>query len=400
MATKRGFLAWRAFSRSKEATFDTAATIDSTENHLGSDPIALSLDLVPDTDVDGGYEDATRQDEIAKRVEGEHSQRLTPNAAGLFLAYAMGNVSTVANEPAATFYTHTITPRPKTFASGVTALDISPITVDDTQGFPATGKLFFESDAVEVSYTSKTATTFVVGAHRATVDNEAISLKDVEVLHTLPSMTVLEEIGLSSKYQYTGVVVSRVEIEAARKQFARITATLMGSGTRTTQSTARPSILTAEPILKAGDATVLTGGTWDGRTYTGGANINTVIRSFRWAVINDIEEDDGYLFNGGFVRGRAERIRRSQEFSISLELHDNTYLNNLVNSDNVVLRVHFDATSSYALTLIFPRLRFRAVPMSGGVVVLVTDSDMSVLQHGNTGSVHVDVINLQDGYVY
>jgi hypothetical protein len=400
MATLRGFAGYRFFSLYEESAYDTAQTSNfCTENFIGGDFLTLASELTPDTDVVGLYEEASRQDELSRNVTGSHNQRLTPQSLALFASYCLGNSS--VEDDGGGYYTHTISPRPKTMANVITALDVTTITADDPGSFPTAGTLVLESDGVQITYTGTDSVSFTgCGSHRATVDGEAMSLLESVDTYDLPSMTVIEMLGLNStdKFSYPGVVVSRVQVEVARKQWATITADLVASGTRTTVTTSRPALESESP-LKGGDVTIKTGGTWLGETYSGGSSINGVIRSFSWEFANELDEDGSYGLGGGKVRTRMERLRRSQTMTAEIELADSTYLDYLTGQTNLTMEVAFVGTGSFQAKLIFPRIRMSDIQVKGGVLMLTTDATFTPFQIANTGSVHVEVTNQVASYL-
>ena len=401
MAITFGSRGWRAFSKAKESTFDSAATINNIEGHIGSEPFNHVPDLTPDVDEVKGYEEATKQQDIAFNSTAEHRQRMTPNGLAQFLAFGLGNVSTVANEPAATWYTHTFSPVPTTFASGASLLDSASITVDDQVSFPSSGTLKFLSDGVTVAYSAKVSTNVftVTPSHRATVDNEAIALVDTLVPFEMPSMSVVEYYGIASpQYLYTGVVVPKVGISVSRKQPAILEASMLGSGTRATSADARPAF-SGESFLKAGDLAIATGGTWNGKTWGGATTtISAIVQSIIWEYMNQFEADDGFGMGGGKVRTRAVREGREQTLRPVLELTASTYLDLLTSQSTLTARLLFTGSDNYKATFVFPELRMRAVPLSGGRGRIIQNAEFQVAQEDNTCSVQVEVINKITGY--
>ena len=400
MATKRGFLGWRAFSASEESAFGTAQTINNTENAIGGDFLSMGEELTSNTDTLLGYEEETEQHELSRNAEVSHRQRLTPNGLALFASFCLGNSST--EDDGGGYFTHTISPRPKTMVNVTSASGTNwPIVVDDTRDFPSAGTLVYEPDGSEFVYTSKTPTQFGGSVtHNTITANKPLSLKSNLDSFDLPSLTVLEMLNHDStnRYRYTGCIIGKIVVELARKQWGTIEAQIISRGVRTTQTTARPS-LEGETPFKAGDATVITGGSWDGVAYTGSTDIDATLRSLTWEFDNVPEGDDAYLFNEGLLRGRAERTRRKQSVTAQLELDSSTWLDYLTAGSNIALRVALTGTGSYAAQLVFPRLRVAEIGLGGGMLTLTQDASMETFEQDAYSSVHLDVTNQVAGYL-
>ncbi len=404
MANKRGFLNFRAFSKARETAFKTAqASPAINEPYLGSEPFDLGYAMVTDDDSARGFEETLSQVILATELKASHRQRLTPNGLGLALSFAFGCVSTDGVTPGGGYYAHTFEPRPKTFCvSEVT----TTLTVIDTGYissslyiFPATGTLVLESDGVTFTYTGRTATTFTgCSAHRAIVAGEAVSLLSSQHVSTLQSTSVVESVD-TLKYLYSGVIISRVMMSVERKQPAILEFDMVAADV-TTSALSRPTP-NAEGFLKAGDATVKTGGTWDGVAYAGGTSINARLVSLAWEFQNHEEGDKAYGFGGGLLRTRAERLGRSQTLKAQLELVDATDLNLLTGQTNVCLQVDFDGPASYGVTMVFPQLRVKVNRFTGGIGVVMQDQEMVVMDNTtyNQASVSVKVVNQTAAYL-
>ena len=410
MASLRGFTQWRALTMDKEATFDTAEPITNafTENFIGGDPFSVLIDTEDDTVEINSAEEAGDLNELARRSEGSHEARMTPHTAGFFLSNALGYVSTTAvDEPATGFYTHNIHNVPKTKAhNDGELLNSTDIDVDDNSDFPASGTLLLVGGHT-VAYGEKgsaTQFTSVTASHPAIAGNEAIYLVRGTSGSVLKSFSVYEELGHTQQRRLTGVVVQDLNISCARKQFAMINATMLGSGSHSFISTeTRPSLITLESPLKASGATVNIGGTWTGMSMGSGTSLNAVVNNFNWTYTNELEGDEGYLFNGAsadvHARGRAEKIRSSQTMSFDLEFADSTYLDYLTNGTEFAFQIQFTSSSSYQVDLVFPKCRMLDSTVSGGTGTMIESHNVQVMEDSVFGSVDAIVINKQDGYL-
>ena len=407
MATYRGFTGWRSISKVEEAAYNTAATIASTYRNA-VDPINLVVELADSTELVGTEaEEADAQEIVALHSEGaETLPRLRPNEAALFLAYFFGNLNqSPVNEPASTYYTHTITPRPVTFTTSAqdgSGVALTTINVEDTSSWPATGTLYVEASGNTWTYGGKTATSFTsVGSCTDNLaDNTALHLNQPDYDYLLPSFTVLDYPGAALKKQWPGCLLRSVEIAGERKGFVRLVAQIVGSGTTTSPATARPAELT-EVYLKVGDATVTRGGTWNGTVFTGGTSINAACRSFRWSATQDIPDDLVYLMGGSTQMGRGERLRRSQTLQVVLEFSDDTEKAFVLDQTNMNLQINLaGASGSYAVKLIFPSITFSSVSMAGGTGVLLETLDAAVFHETTYGSVFAQVVNKEVDYLH
>ena len=406
MATKRGFDGWRAISKVEESSYDTDATIASTFRN-DADPLNVAVELVDGTDLVGTEAEAANEQDILSKSGGgsESLPRLRPNEAALYLAYLFGNLNqSPINEPASGYYTHTITPGPVSYLTSAqdgSGAAVTTLNVEDTSSWPSAGTLVTAASGTEWAYTGKTATTFTgVSITDTMLDDALVSLKQPDNDYSLPSFTVLDYIGGTYKKQFSGCLMQSFEIAADRKGFIRAAGAITASGTISNPSTSRPTELT-EVYLKIGDANVNIGGTWNGRAFTSGTDINAKVKGFRWSGENDIPDDLNYGVGGGQVRTKGERLRRRQSLQVMLEFEDMTEQDYVTSQTALNLEINLaGATGSYAVNLYFPQIKFNTLPVSGGVGVLMTTLDAAVQQNATYGSITAVVINQQVDYLH
>lgn len=409
MATKRGFAGWRSISKVEEAAYDTAATIASTYRNAG-DPMQLKVELEDGTNLVGTEaEEADEQDIISRRSEAdEELPRLRPNEAALFFGYFLGNLhQSPADEPASGYRTHTITPAATTFTTSAqdgTSPALTSLAVEDTSSWPSAGTLVNPATGNEGTYTGKTATNFTGLAGAAASDswanNAAVHRKQPDNDYTLPAFTLLDYPGTAYKRQWTGCMLPSLRVEGERKGFVRAGARIIGSGSYTTPATSRPTELT-EVYLRVGDAAININGTWNGHTFGSGTDIKAKVRSFSWEGTNDIPDELIYGIGGADKPTRAERARRRQSLSLSLEFEDATEIAYVLDQTELNLQINLDgASGSYGVNLIWPQIRFNAADITGGVGVLLRGADLAVQRDGTYGSLFVQVINQQTDYLH
>ena len=407
MATKRGFSGWRCLSKLEEAAYNGAAAIATTFRNA-ADPINLVAEIEDGTTLVGtAAEEANAQQVLAYHSEGpEDLPRLRPNEAALYLAFLWGNVSqSPVDEPASTYYTHTISPFPKTFTEGAqdgSGVALTTITVNDTGSFPSSGSIVVESSGNTWTYSGKTAVTFT-GVNSCTdniPDNTGVHRLQPDRDYLLPSFSVLDYIGAANKRQWDGCMLQSFEISGDRKGWVRASGRIIGSGTYDAPETARSAEI-SEVYLKMGDVTITIGGTFTGHTFSGGTNISANVRSFRYSCENQIPDELVYLPSGGKQMGRAERLQRRQSLQLAVEFDDGTEAAYVTSQTNLNLLISMTgATGSYGMKLIFPQFKFNTMPISGGTGVLLQTMDAGIQYHATYGSVMAQVINKQTGYLH
>ncbi len=409
MATKRGFSGWRSISKVEESSYDSAATIAATFRNA-ADPITEMVELADGTELIGTEaEEADEQDILARHAEGDEDiPRVRPHEVALYAAYHFGNLNqSPANEPAAGYRTHTITPYPKSFTNGAqdgTSVPLTSLTVEDTSSFPSAGTIVNEASGNAGAYTGKTATSFTGFTGTATndnwADNQGLHLEQPDNDYLVPSFTVLDHIGAALKKQWTGCMLSRFELSAERKGFVRLGGRIFASGSNTTPGTARPAEI-SETYLKMGDCAFTIAGTFDGRTFSGGTNINAKVRSFTYASEFDIPDELVYEPSGVDKPKRAERGRRRESLSLDVEFDDATERDYVLNQTNLNLLIQMvGASGSYDVKLILPQFRFNGFPQSGGVGVMTLSQEAAVQQHATYGPIMIQVANQQVDYLH
>ena len=348
MPTKRGFPRQFLISgRHKESTYGVANVANMQMVRASSDPWYVVPELFPDTDMTGGLEEATVNDVLSWDVNAPPLSfiRVKPHTLAAFASYALGVVSTSTVDTSGK--KHQITP-----------------------------KAAFELD----SFT-------------------------------------LEEILIpgSVQTQFPGVMVNSVELSVQRKGWWSMVAECIAAGSFATGS-ASGSEQAGEPPLKGGDALVWRStGAYDGTTEQSKstsdlaatlADISAKIVNMRWKWNNNINGDDLYRLNSGLYRGAAERDRRSQELTMTVELQDASELSALTArtqwslETETISTVLAGAGSIFqGFNLIFPILEIRTATPGGGVGKLTVDLDFQVMQHATHGSVLLDVYNKVDNYL-
>lgn len=353
MATQRGFRREILLQdHQKEDTYNTdPATGTWYQHNVSSEPFNLESDLVEDTDLITGYEEGTALAELSRRIQGSLTfPRVKPASLAFVVAYAFGSNATDAD---------TLGNSGAEWTAGQG--DFSHIMVPSTDVFE------------------------------------------------LPSFCINEDlIPGTLQYIYTGCMINSFTLSTSRKGWWELTAEVIGSGSRTTDT--ETGTETDEPSLKAGDATVYAASSATGHdavllqgseslTGTPISSFTSKVVDFSWTFSNNIPEDDLYHFASGKVKGRAERGRRTQSLSVTLEFEDATYLDYLTNGTQIALEVDCvasiigTASKYYGFDLAFPILQCRSVQVGGGTDKMTAQLDLAVLQDATLGSVEIEIYN-------
>ena len=150
-----------------------------------------------------------------------------------------------------------------------------------------------------------------------------------------------------------------------------------------------------------GDCTITIGGTFDGRTFSGGTSLNTKVRSFRWSCDHELPDDLLYEAGGGQQIQRAERLRRRQTLQLVAEFSDHTEMDYVTNQTELNLQINMvGASGSYGVKLIFPQFRVNTTPPSGGTGVLLRTLEAALQRDSNYDSFFAQVINKQVDYLH
>ena len=230
---------------------------------------------------------------------------------------------------------------------------------------------------------------------------------------TRPDSFTLEELLASGiQKQYPGCMINSFELAVRRAGFFTLRADIIASGARNNGS-ASGSHISAEPYLKAGHAAVFRAtGTYDASPALGAADVGTpttisgkvVDLSWRWN--NNITPDDLYLLGGGDNRGIAERDRRTQELTMTVEFDDFTYAQALEDQTTYAFEVDIDTgvlagavTQNYGAQVVWPQVKLSAAPIQGGLGKLLYRLSFNIQQHTTHGSVILVVWNKQASYL-
>ncbi len=355
MATLRGFDRKFYFSHAtKQSTWGTLELdADLHPFRVNSDPFVIAPEFVTDTDLIGGYEEASSQEELARGVSGPLTQnRATAAFLGPILAYTLGASMDTQQDTSA--YRHIIIPTPATF--------VMPT--------------FSALDLFTASY--------YIAYHNLAIDSLELSTQRKGWLSATAQC-----IG-SGKTAIAGVTVGSL-------------------GAAVTQG---PALKAGDLVIFRGvdqgvglPATYSQVATDENLPGTAAA-ITTTIRTFRWRVNNNLLADEAYEPGTGILRGRAERQRMSQSLSFSAEFADNTYLAYLTSQNNLGLEFRFvsstlagNASMYYGLNLAFPSVKLTAVPVTGGVDTLIANCEAIVMNDGTGPTVQATVFDKTAAYL-
>jgi hypothetical protein len=323
MAALRGFDRKFYFAYiTKNATWGTLeAETALFPFRVNSEPLTITPEFADDTDLIGGNEEATLQDELARNVAGTISQNKArvPLMASL-IAYGLGQSTDSTQDTSAGRHI------------------ITPYTTDPTV------KTFSALDYWSSSY--------YMAYHNLAVDSFRLSTQ------RKGWVDFSAQVVGSGKHASSGITVGNLA--------SALSATNLG------------------PALKAGDAAIfrsVDAGTTVPSTYAQGTEnlpgsataITTKILDFSWDYRNNLQSDQMFEMGSGLYRARAERDRRSQEVSFTVELEDLTYLGYLTSQNTLAIEFQFTSgtlaggTNVYfGLQVLFPKLLLTSAVPSGG----------------------------------
>jgi len=339
MATLRGFnrkFYWSA--KTYEGTWGTAeADAAMYPSHLDSEAFEVVPELVDDTDLIGGAEEATSQQELSRLTRGSiGTNRVQPHELAAIAAFGMG----------------------------------------------------YSAGAGETVISSTVDTSAYQHIIRPNIANSV-----------LRSFTALDLFSSTYYVQYIGCMVNSFTLSTTRKGWLTMSADIIGSGkTATTGVTvANLGAAITETYLRGGDCKVFLASTPTGTlggTYQQGVEdiystpttLTTKVLSFNWTYNNNIGQDELYELGSGLYMGRAERDRRNQTLTCALEFEDLTYLGYLTNQTELQLEFDFtsatlagNATIYYGAQIIFPSVRLTGYRTTGGTGKLIAECESKVM---------------------
>jgi hypothetical protein len=319
-----------AESASSALAYGTVEAVDS-QFRVSSEPFNLTSDLAPDTDLVGGLEEATAQDELARSVQGNLTWPRMPTAALEFIAaYGLGGAAKAAS---GTGYKHTFT---NTTAYEIPSFTLEEILLNGTLNYRYPGCLV---DSFTLSCSKKQwwqlDASVIASGTRTSVSAPAASVS-ADVPLKGGDATI-----------YMGTAYDGTDTQGANDV--------------------------------TGDVT----------------GFNALVTDLSWTYNNNISADDLYDFGGGKVRTVGERDRRSQELSFSIELQAVAHLDYLTGQDTLALEIDCDSgiaagtTTNEGFAVIFPEFKYRVANVSGGTGKLMVDIEATVIQDATYGSIQV-----------
>ncbi len=221
-----------------------------------------------------------------------------------------------------------------------------------------------------------------------------------------PTRTVRELVGGICK-EYPGIACSEVNISAAREEFAKVEAVLIGMGKEDviTPVPSRPAQV-VEEYLRYRDITLKKGGTYDGSVVTGGVDISARVENFKLSVKNGAKQ--GYLF--GSDTPCAGRVTRARLLEIALdmkvEFEDDAEKNSLLAGDTFIVEIPMigeliglSTTNRYAARIVLPKVAYNKVARTHDDGTLKLDLGFAVLADPTHGPLDIHIVNEQTAYL-
>lgn len=346
MTTKRIATGWRGFSIAKEASFGAPATADTAFNFEGP-PVDIEINRAQtDENEITGLNEPGSHEVLNWKLDGVHRQRTTPHNLAYFLAAVMGKVTT---------------------------------DTPDAGNDPTVRRHWIERG----------------------VGNSV-----------LPSVTLIEYDGLGQK-RFPGIFVKSVKVTGERNDFLKLEAQLGGMGKEETNATTKPAVV-AESYLRYGDVAFTRGGSLSGSVAGGDLVVTGSPQSFRadlknftWTIDNqaipvyEMGDDSGYV-------SRAEQGDRfTHDLTARFEMQDESHKTGLINGTQYVLNIPIvggvipggSGAFNFQANLIFPKVVYREAKKNLDGQSLIVDCEFQVLEDAGHGSVIVEIVNEQAGYL-
>jgi len=355
-----GWKRWRSLSIAKEDSYGDGA-VETTTLRTSSDPVDIIGDTQDNLDETSGKEEADNIDIYAFSTEGEHTTRCHPHDVAVLCSFLLGSSSSTGPDGDG-FYTHTIVPK-------------TNISADSFAMYEATG-----AGVMEV---------FGMG-----IDSVAINIARKSFMEISAVLRGNGEMEWSPFYYTLGdyaadnTVITPADALKVGSVFTP-TYSLSEGGTNGV-AVNNPS--STEPYLISGFCSVAREGTISSNVWSGGTAINTEIESLAITLNSNFEDDESYSFDKGLYRIRTNRTRRT--FSISATLRVTSDSNwtkfdwsKLQNESSINLRIFCtDATSTYSVEILIPKIQFSIVPLSGGAADIIVENFEGPLMTDNDGT--------------
>lgn len=333
---------WRGFSSAKETAQGTAQTVDFTLKFEG-EPLDREPDATYKNDNEiTGHRTATEHEIIRYKLDGGHKQKLMPQNAALFLAQAMGDIT--SSQPDGTG-------APNTWEHVITYLN---------------------------------AQTGIVLPTRTMYERDGISDK------TYPGVAC-KSVKISAKRG------DFCELEAELVGLGLETIAAIDTLTRPTR------IL--ESYLRYGQVTIRKGGTWSNvtKTITGGTDIVAKVKNFNFSFDNGAKPE--FFFGETSDAASEIRSGRVLDVSLDadIEIDDETHKTDLEAGTEFSLVIPItgtlcEGTYYYTVELLFPRVKYDMAKKASADGLMQVGSKLVLLADPDN-AVYVRVINKKETFL-
>ena len=214
-----------------------------------------------------------------------------------------------------------------------------------------------------------------------------------------PVTSIVEEIGSSIKRKLRDMAVEEFTISGEGHGRLKLEMSLVGSGYWENSTLTMPAISDGGSYLRMRDLNFKIG--------PAGSEIDVSkrLKSFSWKVNNNLQLDSGYYPGSGLYRGRCLYGAREQELSFVLYVEGDQELQDLINNSQLKCIITatgdtIEGTYKHELTITFPKLSYRAVPIETDGPFLAYNIECNVLYDDATGvPVEMKVRNNQPSYL-
>lgn len=346
MTTKRITTGWRGFSIAKEVSFGAPATVDTAFNFEGP-PVDIEINRAEtDENEITGLNEAGSHEVLNWKLDGVHRQRTTPHNLTYFLAAVMGKVTT---------------------------------ETPDAGNDPTVRRHWIERDVGSAD---------------------------------LPSVTLIEFDGLGQK-RFSGIFVKSVKVTGERNDFLKLEAQMGGMGKEEVNAAPKPTVV-AESYLRYGDVAFTRGGSLSGSVAGGDLvvtgspqSFKADLRNFTWTIDNQAIPVYEMGDNSGYVSRAEQGDRFTHDLTARFEMQDESHKTGLINGTQYVLNIPIvgsvipggSGAFNFKANLIFPKVVYREAKKSLEGQSLIVDCEFQVLEDATHGSVIVEIVNEQTGYL-
>ncbi len=400
-----------------ETAVNVAQDPDMSLQVAVSDTIGLERRREDNVDELTGREEASTVYDLGQTAQGNLTfNKAQPNHFGFVMAYGLGSITT---EAAGGGYKHTITP----IAEDLDLTRSNPtFSLAMKYGETVLKRLFSSMavDQITATFARDEWVKLTASLKGTGKVNDNVISETVEALDNVTALTLANAVEGSTAEERldsihevlveltTGVWTQVVVTAADDADPCELTIEDPGGAGDTVNYKVlyRPAesdawmtfpALIEETPMRTSDVTVNVGGQWSGSAFTGGRTMACDAKSIEWSFQNNLQVEFCFSAAGDYA-GRIFRDGRTQTVKVDREFRDMVYQQGMTDNDEFALKVmaegaEFDTGHNFTVDLVFPRVAFKAAPISVDGKRLAESIELAVLEHETYGSVIAIVKN-------